>query len=420
MSLYREEIQQAPVKLKWRGERLTDDTLYAIALTGLSWETCWGKDPLFSLCWGDLSKVRQKRGAGEYDRLRNAVVSSHHAQDHVRAVALAEEHFRPEEIQCDPMLKQAVGSSWMQIGQPARALQVFAAPFDMKSPGAAKVDRRFRQEAFEAARRAGQTQKAIAFALSLVLEPGMDPPVPDPAAMAFLQEKGVDLDRVLLGILQAPERLRGLPQYIYPAADLLALRATPRLLPFFMHLAQSNDVHLRSRAIFALGVLAYQARPGDPPGWYAGLLPFSPREYGLSAGERRLILREVMEAARSDRYRLRAAAAIAAALIGDEDAVPLLQKLVRDRAYLMAKPADERSGNVKIYFPVRMAACTGLARFGIVTHPGGGELSGKALQNARRGGSDVTGDTRGLRKDARQSLVVLPQEAFIATAMLRE
>ena len=38
--------------LKWRGERLSDDTLYAIALTGASWETAWGKDPMFSLAWG--------------------------------------------------------------------------------------------------------------------------------------------------------------------------------------------------------------------------------------------------------------------------------------------------------------------------------------------------------------------------------
>src|SRR5690348_9341844 len=36
--LYRDEMRKAPEKLKWHGERLTDDTLYAVALTGASWE----------------------------------------------------------------------------------------------------------------------------------------------------------------------------------------------------------------------------------------------------------------------------------------------------------------------------------------------------------------------------------------------
>ena len=36
--LYRDEMRKAPEKLKWRGERLSDDTLYAVALTGASWE----------------------------------------------------------------------------------------------------------------------------------------------------------------------------------------------------------------------------------------------------------------------------------------------------------------------------------------------------------------------------------------------
>src|SRR5579871_2686855 len=55
--LFGEEVQQATTKLKWHGERLTEDTIYAIALTGVSWEPAWGKDHLFSLAWGDLHKV---------------------------------------------------------------------------------------------------------------------------------------------------------------------------------------------------------------------------------------------------------------------------------------------------------------------------------------------------------------------------
>jgi hypothetical protein len=34
-NLFSDEIQQVTVKMKWRGERLTDDTLYAAALTGV-------------------------------------------------------------------------------------------------------------------------------------------------------------------------------------------------------------------------------------------------------------------------------------------------------------------------------------------------------------------------------------------------
>ena len=45
------------------------------------------------------------------------------------------------------------------------------------------------------------------------------------AALDILDAQGVEIDRVLLGILSAPERLRGLPAYAYAAADLLTYRA---------------------------------------------------------------------------------------------------------------------------------------------------------------------------------------------------
>src|SRR6185295_3684971 len=113
---------------------------------------------------------------------------------------------------------------------------------------------------------------AIAYALSLLLEPGTDPPTLHQEALRFLVQQGVEIERVMLGILQAPDRLRGLPRYVYAAADILAVRAVPRLLPFLMHLAQSDDVYLRSRAVMGLGVLAYRARAADPPDWARDLL----------------------------------------------------------------------------------------------------------------------------------------------------
>src|SRR3984957_11998750 len=55
--LFSEEMKTAVAKLKWHGERLTEDTVYAVALTGASWEPAWGKETMFSLAWGDSHKI---------------------------------------------------------------------------------------------------------------------------------------------------------------------------------------------------------------------------------------------------------------------------------------------------------------------------------------------------------------------------
>ncbi|HZO90468.1 MAG TPA: hypothetical protein VFB38_19230 [Chthonomonadaceae bacterium] len=419
MNLFSEEMQQAPLKLKWHGERLTEDTIYAIALTGLSWEPAWGKEHLFSLAWGDCRKVPTlgKRSGRSYSALVGQIQRDYENHNYRQAVSLASANFSLDEIGCDVNLKEAVGYSLLAMGQPERAFPILAAPFEPTHSvfNVAEANRRFREAAFEAATRAGLKKEAIAFALSLLLEPGQDAPHLHQRALRYLEQEGVDIDRVLLGVLQAPDRLRGLPAYEYAATDLLAYRATPRLLPFLLHLANSDDVYLRSRAVIGLGILAYQPRPDDSPAWADRMVLRPLREYGLSAGERRLIDREIQEAASSDKYRLRAAAALALGLVGEEESVPLLQKLAKDRAYVLSTPDVLGSSRARrIQFPVRMAAAAALARYGLTVDPGGGDLSGKALEQAKRGGKDETNDRRNLRRDVASQIYVTPLD--VATA----
>jgi HEAT repeat protein len=316
-----------------------------------------------------------------------------------------------------------VGDSLLAQGRPEQAFAVFAAPFDPAKSDAEAANLRFREGAFTAAARAGQRastdadtyrRAAVAFGISLLLEPDAAQPDVNAAAMEYLERLGVDLDRVALGTLQAPDRLPGLPAYAYSAMDILVYRSKPRLLPFFMHLVQSGDLYLRSRAVLGLGALAYTERSSDPSGWERSAVRFSLRAYGLSSGERNLIEGEVQEAIRSGNFRMRAAGVLAMALMGDDKNVPLLQKALKDRAYMIL-PQERGRGGKRVYFPVRMAAAAGLARFGINVSPGGGELTGRDFDNARRGGQDVSKDRSGLDRDSIAQVFITPID--VATAI---
>ena len=406
-ALFRSEMQEAPMRLRWHGEPLSPDCLYALAVTGASWEPAWNRQRLFSLAWGDSRRAasRGKRDE-EYPVVVSRLRQAYEAHRYAAAVELASANFSLEEIGSDINLKEPVGNSFLAMGQPERAFPIFAAPFD---PGRALLDgtdanRRFREAAFEAAQRAGLQKEALAFSSSLLLDPGTESAGVNERALDYLERAGVDVNRLLLGVLECPEKLRGLPAYAYAAADLLAMRATPRLLPFLMHLAQSDDVYLRSRAVIGLGILAYQTRPGDPPDWARRVVTIPLREYGISASQRALIAQEIREAANNDHYRLRAAAALALALTGDEDNVPLLQKLARDRAYL----SSGSKGDQTLVFPVRLAAAAALARYGVRVETGGGRLSGRALEMAKRGNQDETNDRRNLRREVASQLMLSP------------
>jgi len=414
--LFRDDIQQAAVRLKWRGEPLNADTAYALALTGASWEPAWGKIHLFSMAWGDSRKLVGPERAGARSESVDAVTAAFAEHRYSDVTALADRNLSASRIACDPALKEPVGRSLLALGHPDQAFDVFASPFD---PGrsreqAVEENLRFRWGAFEAARRSGRLRESIAFAASLLLEPGGQRPEVNRECLAYLEGVGVDLDRLLIGVLQAPEHLGGLSGYYYASASLLVYRASPRLIPLFFHLCRSEDVYLRSRAVIALGLLAYEPDARDWPGWERRVLPVPVRRYGLSTGAREMISREINAAAASDRYRLRVAAAIAASLAGGEDSLNLLRKLALDRAYILSAPRAGGSRARQIVFPVRVAANAGLARYSRDAETGNGEFSGRALQQARRGGEDVTNDRRDLRNDVASQVFVSPLDADMA------
>jgi len=419
-TLFRDEIMQAEQKMHWHGERLSDDTLYALAVTGISWEIAWNKDHPFSLTWGEYSKAPRLNGQSSKNDMGyiEEVRRAYERRDYRRVVDTASAHFTLEQIGCDPTLKEAVGKSLMTMGQSEQAFPVFAAPCtpNLSPLENARANRRFREAALEAARQAGLKREVVAFSLSLLLEPGPDKPNVDVERIKALENMGVDIDRVVLGILQSPNRLRGLPAYTYAAADLLTYRTSPRLLPFLIRLADNDDVYIRSRAVTGLGIVAYHARPNDPDGWAPRLLDVPLRETSVSASLRKLIDREVKEALNSDRYRIRIAGIVALTLIGEDDSVPILQRLAKDRTYILTAPNGERDKSRHLFFPVWAAAAAGLNRFGMKVEVGGGDLRGKDLDRERRGGRDETNDRRNLRRDIVSQLALSPFDVPVPLA----
>lgn len=312
-ALFRDETASAVARLRWKGQTLEDETRFAIAASGLSWQPVWNGQPL----------LRHEKRATVY------------------------------------------------------------------------ADASDRRAAFFDAQRAGDSKIAFPFALSLVLAPPEEDARTWNAAFDYLCGYGPDFDKALIGILQAPERLPLLPTYQYAAMDVLVMRATMRLLPLFLTLAESSDRYLRSRAVAAIGILGYRALEGHRR-TVAGLsMPL--QERSVSAVLRANMEAVVHRAAEDKNYRVRAAAALALGLMGGDDSLALLERLAKDRAYL-AHPAGEK-GAKRVVFPVRAQAAVSLARFDRQLDPGGGVLSGKALQQATRGGKDVTRDYSDIRRD---------------------
>jgi hypothetical protein len=419
-ALFRDEIAQADQKMRWHGERLSDDTLYALAMTGISWEIAWNRDHPFSLTWGEYGKAPRLNGQSGKNDLEfiDEVRRAYERRDYRRVVDVASAHFTLEQIGCEPTLKEDVGRSLLAMGQSEQAFPVFAAPCtpNLSVVENARVNRRFREAALEAAQHAGLKREVVAFSLSLLLEPGPDMPNVDTARMKDIESMGIDIDRVLLGILQSPNRLRGLPAYTYAAADLLTYRASPSLLPVLARLAENEDVYLRSRAVTGLGILAYRARPNDPGDWAQRLIDVPLRETSVSASERKLIDRAVKEAVNSDRYRIRIAGIVALALMGEDDTATLLQRLAKDRTYILTAPNGERDKTRRLLFPVWSAAAAGLNRFAMKEEVDGGDLSGKDLEREKRGGRDETNDRRNLRRDIVSQLALSPFDVPVPLA----
>jgi hypothetical protein len=299
VALFRDEIVEATAQLKWRGPKLTDETLLAVAASGIGWRPAAGGAAL----------LRDDRKGLRYS--------------------------------------------------------------------SAEV----RLRGFSAAVREREDKAAFAFALSLVLDPA--PAHADwSSAVAFVSQYDDGFDKVLVGILQAPERLPLLPAYEYAVADVLVFRGSVRLLPLLLTLADSKDDYLRSRAIAALGVAACRRDYASPP----RSLLFAPRAQTLSVGQRRMVA-QALERAASDRsVRVRAAAAMALGLAGGEDEMPTLERLLQD-------PACLRSGGksrATLVFPVRSQAADALADLGREQAPVGGVFEGAELKRALRGTIDVS------------------------------
>ena len=394
--LFQNEIRHAEDKLKWRGPRLSDDTLYALALTGASWESAWGKETLFSLAWGggrSFAVAHKVEAQNSVDIVRQ-IKSSYEQKDYRKTVETAIANFSLDEIGLDISLKETVGQSFMALGKPEQAFPIFSAPFEM-SPSetrSAFYNRKFREMAFEAAERAGLTREAIVFAVSLVLSPGVDAPSLQAREFTYLENAGVDLDRILLGVIQAPEKLPRLPGYVYYATDLMSLRASPKFLRALTTLATSKDPFFQSRALLGLGVVGYRLHVGEPEGWSQRLLTYSPKVFEISSELSKLIEKRLKEGLNSDKYQVRAASALSIALIDSEDAPSILKKMSKDRAFLLTlgEAGQFNSRLKRIQFPVRTAASIALARFNIKIETGEGEFAGKQLDQAKRGGQDVS------------------------------
>ena len=311
-TLFRDEVVTAERKLRWSGPDLSDETLLAVAFSGLSWDPASGGIALFKRAKNEISYA----------------------------------------------------------------------------------DASSRLKGFEEAKAAGRHKIAAPFALSLVLDPGRLEHSAWQTAFEYLDQYDTDFDGALVGILQAPDKLPLLPDYLYSAMDSLVLRSSPRLIPLFITLAGSEDAYLRSRAVAGIGIAAYEARPGVEPA-YPGL-PLTLKESSISAAQRRLIAEIMQRAAEDASYRVRAAAALALGLAGDESDLPLLEKLAKDRAYILL--ATHTKGERRVVVPVRAQAALSLARYGKRIASGEEVLSGEALKKTLRGGRDVTRDQSGIRR----------------------
>ena len=254
-----------------------------------------------------------------------------------------------------------------------------------------------RIEGLRSAIRAGDARAECAFAISLVLDPAPDPGTWQDA-FGRVSRYGDGFDTVLIGIISAPSKVTLLPNLQYAAADTLVWRADPRHTQFWLSLADSKDSYLRSRAVAAIGIIAYEQRVEGAPTGSASipglLVPVS--EAPISAAQRRVFMDVLLRAAGDRSYRVRAAAALALGLIGGAEARDRLTRLVRDASYLVVPGAPP--GMRRLVFPVREVAGNALQRFGLTVRPSGGDFGAREFRQATRGGRDVTRETGGMRK----------------------
>ncbi len=255
------------------------------------------------------------------------------------------------------------------------------------------ADLAVRVKGFHNAKSQDEEREKFAFAISLVLTATDSGDTVTKEALSYLKRHGEAYDRVLLGIIQSPDRLPLLSEYLYSAADLLVHRTSMRLFPIYLTLADSKDSYLKSRGIVALGILGYRTSAGRPDDYVVNV---ELRENGISAVQRRLIS-QLLERASDDRsFHVRAAAAFAYGLIGESDSLTGLEQLAKDRAYVVTSAPDKQTKT--ILFPVRHEAVIALRRLGRSVAEGSGTFHGKELNNVLRGTQDITVDNSEIRR----------------------
>jgi hypothetical protein len=258
-----------------------------------------------------------------------------------------------------------------------------------------------RLNGFVEARRQSANKIAFAYAFSVVLHPPELDSMGWSTAFNFLRPFGSDFDKALVGVVASPDKLPLLADYRYAAADALLYRVSPRLLPFFLGLAQSDDRYLRSRGVAGLGLIAYRTDK-TAMDTVRGLL-VEPRELGISAVQIGMIDEIVQKAAEDKDYRVRSAAALALGLIGGEESQTLLQKMIKDRAYIRQETGDKSSAAVT--FPVRVQAARSLERLGERNlNDGSGLYDAKTIGKATRGGQNITKDAMEGKKKVEHSI----------------
>ncbi|MGC8669326.1 MAG: hypothetical protein ACP5VE_14560 [Chthonomonadales bacterium] len=280
----------------------------------------------------------------------------------------------------------ASGVSWMPKWQSPALFQ-----------GAGKhlryADAKGRLAGYLAAKQSDDNKLAIPYALSIALDPDDLGRAMWTDIRSYLGSFDEDYDDILMGIEEAPRDLPLLSLYQYAAADLLVRRASPQLIPFLLTMASSGDAYLRSRAVAALGIAAYD--PATGPFWF-GDIPIKARS--ISANQRRMVTYTLRRATTDGNYRVRAAAAFAMGLAGGQGDIPFLEMLTGDPAFTLV---SSEYGRRTYIYPVRKEAVEALSRLGkrvscIDT------VSGDTREEVSaylKGGRDVTHDTSGMRKD---------------------
>ncbi len=264
-----------------------------------------------------------------------------------------------------------------------------------------------RWEGLLSASASADARTEFAFALSLILDPA-----PDAAkarhAFGIVSRYGDGLDLALMGIVGAPRNVPLIPSLQYAAADALVWRCDTRHTQFWLALADSGDSYLRSRAIVAIGLVAYSANPAaSGAAGRTGHVPFEGlivpvRESPISAAQRLMFKDVLIKAADHRSYRVRAAAALALGLMGGDEARDRLVRLAKDRTYIVT---SARSGGMRtIVFPVRDVAAAALKRYGVIVRPSGGTFNDRDFRTATRGCRDVTRDTSGMVRGLRGGL----------------